>query len=438
MIKKVIDIIPKKEIKKEEFFPVVEEKTEKEEDFSFKKEEFSLKPEKPKRLFSSGQKIFIFTFVFLIFTFVLAYFNLSKAEILIWPETEKLILDSNLTVDLAAEGVDVSAKVIPGKLIEKEKIFTDNFTPTGESEEEGKAEGIIRVYNEYSTASQVLIATTRFMSSEGKLFRTPTKVIVPGATYEGGKLVAGEIDIKVIADESGSEYNIGPTTFSIPGFAGTARYTKFYAKSFEPMTGGTLNKTFQVTKEDLENAEKTLTEKAEQESSIFLKDYLGFEGFSSEHSYLDEAVQTEIIESFSLTQPGEEVDNFSFQVKAKSKNIVFKTEDFKNFSKEIIYSQIEEEKEIYEESLEVDYVLENVDFNSGKATLSLKISAIIYPAVNENNLKNGLSGKTLEESQLFLNDQPKIVKAEVKFWPFWVNSVPRDLNKIKLRLEFTP
>lgn len=418
MAKKIFDILPPKEFekKKVEEFPL-----EKEYRPRFKKPEFKIS----KKLSSS-----FFIPLVLISIGIFCYFTLSKAEIEIWPESEVLTFETKLTIDKTAENVDLLNKVIPGKIFEGEKTITEEFSSSGVVLKEKKAEGIIRVYNDYSTSPQVLIARTRFVSADGKLFRTPTKITIPGGHYEKGKFISGYLDVQVKADQPGPEYNIDPSTFSIPGFAGTARYTKFYGKSFQAMTGGFREEVPQVTQEDLDQAQKILEEKALKDCKVALK-----EKISPEFILLDDILDSKVIETFSLARPKEELEKFSFQVKANSTALVFKTEDAENFARDFILSQIPEDKQLYQESLKITYSLENVNLELAKAALSLQMEAKIYSDIDTENLKKGLSRKSLTEAKLFLEDQPQITQVLVKFWPFWVKKVPEDIGKIKIKLN---
>ena len=418
MAKKIFDILPPKEFekKKVEEFPL-----EKEYRPRFKKPEFKIS----KKLSSS-----FFIPLVLILIGIFCYFTLSKAEIEIWPESEVLTFETKLTIDKTAENVDFSNKVIPGKIFEAEKTITEEFLSSGIVLKEKKAEGVIRVYNTYSTSPQVLITRTRFVSADGKLFRTPTKITIPGGHYEKGRLVPGYLDAQVKADQPGPEYNIDPSTFSIPGFAGTARYTKFYGKSFQAMTGGFSEEVPQVTQEDLDQAQKILEEKALQNCQAALK-----EKISPEFILLDDILDSKIIETFSLARPKEELEKFSFQVKAFSLALVFKTEDAENFARDFILSQIPEDKQLYQESLKITYSLENVNLELTKATLSLQMEAKIYSDIDTEDLKKGLSRKSLTEAKLFLEDHSQITQVLVKFWPFWVKKVPEDVEKIKIKLN---
>jgi len=368
----------------------------------------------------------------LILAFLFCYFTLSKAEIEIWPETESLTFETKATIDREGENVDVSNKVIPGKTIVVEKTVSEEFPSSGEILKEKKAEGIIRVYNAYSTSSQALVSNTRFISAEGKLFRSLEKVTIPGGKYEGGKLVPGELDVKVVADQSGPEYNITATTFSIPGFAGTAKYTKFYGRSSENMAGGLREKVPQVTQDDLYLAQKTLEERALKESDTALKEKISSDPLLV---LLKEAQASEILETFSLARPKEELEKFNFQVKAKSEALVFNTKDIENFIKDFILSQIPESKKLHQESLKTNYLPETINLKTGKIILSLKAEAKIYSDINQTDLKRNLGRKSLAEAKIFLENQPHVTKTQVRFWPFWVKKVPEDADKIEIKLR---
>ena len=106
-------------------------------------------------------------------------------------------------------------------------------------EESGtKASGIITVFNEYSSDSQRLVASTRFLSSSGKIFRAIEDIYIPGMKTDGDEVIPGSIDAEVMANYLGTEYNISPSDFTIPGFKGTPKYDGFYGKSDTSMSGG--------------------------------------------------------------------------------------------------------------------------------------------------------------------------------------------------------
>ena len=66
------------------------------------------------------------------------------------------------------------------------------------------------------------------------------------------------------------------------------------------------------------------------------------------------------------------------------------------------------------------------------------MEAKIYSDIDQTNLKKGLSGKSLAEAELFLENQPQITRVLVKLWPFWVKKAPEDIERIEIRLRVDP
>jgi hypothetical protein len=382
-----------------------------------------------------GGRWLAFSLLLLVSLSAICYFTLSKAEIGLWPQTESLSLEKDLTVSLTVKQIDTLTNSIPAQTFQKEKQLTDTFQASGSILKEEKAKGVLKVYNAYSTSPQVLIATTRFVSSDGKVFRTPVAVTIPGGKYEGGKLVPGETDVEVVADQPGPDYNIDAAIFSIPGFAGTEKYTKFYGRSFSTMSEGLREERAVVTEKDLVEAKDALSVRAKQECQELLALELQAEGVATKFHYFADESLSKIVEEFTLTLAGEEVNEFNFQVKASCETLIFKKEDLWNFAKEVLLSQALTGYKIYEDGLKIDYSFQSVDWELGQMNLALHLNAKAYLDVDLNSLKNALVGKSLLESKLFLEGQPSLTKVSVRFWPFWVNQVPEEIEKIKVDIN---
>ncbi|MFH1401867.1 MAG: hypothetical protein ABIG40_02805 [Parcubacteria group bacterium] len=379
---------------------------------------------------ASFSKKIITISVFLLVVFVLvSNFVLNRAEIKIWPEVEISDLSEKVLASTAETSVDPQKKIIPAKIFTEEKTFSQEFSATGKTQEGQKASGQIRVYNNYSDVPQTLIKNTRFISAEGKLFRTIEKIIVPGGTYDKGKLQPGFIDADVVADQMGESYNIGPSTFSIPGFVGTPKYTAFYGKSSAAMSGGFLGEAPQVAKEDLDKAKKTLSDKATQEGKIFIKNTVP-DGFV----LLDEAIYSEITETTSSLPAGSKAQTFTYYVKVKLEAITFEKSVLESLSKEIILSNISPDKKIQEESMSIVYNFDSSDIKTGKLVLNASFSSKIYSDLDKKSLTQTLAGESLTKAREVLTAQSEIAKVQIKSWPFWTNTIPKDLQKIDVRL----
>lgn len=424
MAKKVFDILPPKKleekeerIKKEK---VIEEEKPEPELFEARKTRLPRFPKirlKRKLFFVSSIVLIVLILV------ILLSFKFSKIEIEIWPETQTLNFETRLTINTKTENSDFGNKILPGKIFEIEKTFSEEFLSSGKSLRQ--AEGIIRLYNAFTTNSETWLAGTRFVSSDGKLFKSKDRIAVPGAEIKNGKIVPSFVDVPVIAAEGGSDYNIGPSHFSIVAFKGTPRYYDFYGESSQPMTGG--GEVSQIKKEDLEKAEKVLTEKAGGELRGILKSEI-----PADFVFLVDASDIKILEKFSSAKEGMELEKFNFQVQAKISNISFKKEEVEKFIEQFILSQIPQGELIFKESLEIEYLPEIIDFDLGKITTSLNFSVKIYPEIDLRSLKSALIGKSLTETEIFLKNHPKIIRTKIHLSPFWLRSIPKNIEKIEI------
>lgn len=148
-------------------------------------------------------------------------------------------LQKNVTVNGDFRAVkDAGDNNLPFKLMELEHSTSGEVSATIEKDVERKSSGNIIIYNSYSSKTQKLIKRTRFETPDGKIYRIDKSVVVPGTTVQGGEIVPGSVEVTVYADIPGEEFNIGLTDFTIPGFKGDPRFSKFYARSKTPMEDG--------------------------------------------------------------------------------------------------------------------------------------------------------------------------------------------------------
>ncbi len=409
MPKEIIDIIPPEKIGKPKLL------------LSKKKE---LK--KPKRKIRF-RKLWFFLVLILIISGFGYGFTFSRVEIEIWPKMDTFELGLEIIVDSKAKEADWSAKIIPGYFLEERNSFSQQFPASGKIIKDEKAEGVIRIYNNYSGLSQSLRANTRFMAASGEVFRTPIRVVIPGKKTEKGKEVPGYIDVKVIADQPGPEYNIESTSFSIPGLVGTALYTKFYGRSFELMTGGFKGETPQVTKEDLEKAEIAVVKRLKAEGEQILEK----KAVDSGSILLKETFEQEVKATSSSAKAGVEVENFDFLAEVKSTVLIFEEEDINK----LILDQAPQGTRFYEKSLDINWKSKELNLIQGKITLDLEFSGEVYSDLDQLVLRRELKERPLLEAKEFLEKKSEISKVEIDSWPFWIKKIPRNLNKIKLKLK---
>lgn len=413
MAKRVVDIFPPK----------------KDNTFASKEAEKSVfyeRPSSPIKRFSASKKIAALSLLLLLAIFSLPLF-FSKAEIKVKPKTEPFDFTETVTINAKAQSIDTASKVIPGEIFERDKTLSEEFQASGSTFK--KSEGTIRLYNSFTTNTETWVKGTRFVSSEGKLFLSKDRIQVPGATLKSGRIAPSFVDVPVVAAETGEDYNIGPSKFSIAAFLGTARYTSYYGESFEGMIGGGLAPV--VTKGDLEDAQNLLVEKAKAELESELKRETP-EGFV----ILAKASQDDILEKSSSVEEGKEAEKFDFLVKIKLTLVSFKLKDLEELAYSLANSKIPPEKNFSRESLKAEYETEEAGPEPDSFLINLSVSTQIYSAIDLNSLKKNLIGKGRNEAKMLLTNQPEIAKVEIGVFPFWLQSLPKNLERIKVVMDF--
>ncbi len=184
-----------------------------------------------------------------------------------------------------------------------------------------------------------------------------------------------------------------------------------------------------MTKEDMERAEGILAEELKVEAFDVLENEV-----PEEFAFLPESIETKILEKSSSVNIGAETEKFNFQIKIKSATVAFKLKDVEDFAFLSLLSQTPIGKQIDRQSLKVEYSPETLNLELGKLIAQLNISAKIYPEIDLNSLKKGLSGKSSSEAEVLMENLPEISGSEIKLFPFWQRIIPKNLDKIKVEL----
>ena len=417
MSKKIYDIIPiKKEIYREKEESVEEKKPKKESFKSFKK--------------------YIPYFFVAVFVFIgaWAYFSFSVAEVEIWVEKEQIRLEDIIIINpnIDYNYINVIEGIVYGKLFFETRFEKQNFLATGKTIAEKKAQGIIRVYNNHSTENQVIIPQTRFVSTDGKLFRSVNKETIPGGKYVKGKLEPGYVDIEVVAAEAGEEYNIGPTNFSIPGFVGTAKYVDFYGKSSLPMIGGFKGESSIILKEDIDRAKIILQEK-------ILRDiYHSIISIAEKEDFIilgeEFLLKKEILKENLSFKEGDIVSDFDYEIEIYAEFLGFKKMTIEAIARSLIDLNIDDNKKIKENSINIEYELLEIN-NQGEVAVKTIYQAEIYSEINLTEIEKKILGQEREEIRNILLNVYGIEKVQINSWPLFRSRTPSNIEKIKIKLN---
>ena len=356
----------------------------------------------------------------------------SRLALKIQPYLEALSFEETFEVRVEAESIGLAEKIIPGRFFEEDIEKWEQFKSSGVSQETGKAQGEIRVYNSHSPPTPITLrAGTRFLSSDnGKIFRCPEKIYLPAAKISQGKVVPSSVEVNVEAQEVGEDYNIGPSKFSLPGLAGDPLYYTIYAESQSPMTGGFIKEVKIVSTQDIANAQDSLLRILFREAKDSLRNKI-----PEDFVLLERAISEEESDIDCLQKPGGEYAEFSCQGNIKIKGLGFKLSDLKALAREFVAKIISPSEKLVEGSLNFEYLGQNLVLEKGKMILDLKIEGATYKDILIETLREQVEGKSKEEiKEIILNNYPQIESTSIKFWPFWIKKAPKTSERIKIEL----
>jgi hypothetical protein len=180
----------------------------------------------------------------------------ASATVDITPSSQKAHIDQTFTASKDGTGADLMFR-----FMSLSETQTKHVPDTIDKNIKKNSTGTVVIYNAYNGDSQRLIKNTRLESSDHKIFRLNDSVVVPGAKISKGKIIEpGSVFAVVYADVADKDYNIGLSDFTIPGFKGDPRYSKFTARSKpdSPIGGGFSGKVMVPTDEAIATAQAAL------------------------------------------------------------------------------------------------------------------------------------------------------------------------------------
>lgn len=367
--------------------------------------------------------------VSVIFCFFAFSFLFSRAQVSVTLKTKSVALNENLSASL-----DPASDVLPFELTHLSDEASKTISLNEEDFKES-AKGKVVLYNKFSSSPQALSIDTRLEGSNGKIYKTKTKLVIPGMSKAG---VPGQISADIYAGAEGSAYNSSPLDFKIFGFKGTAKYEKFYGRSVGDITGGIAGKSRQAS--DLQKMETQKELRAILENKLFNKISGQIPGFLL---YKDATfLKTDNIAVGSASPNGSVV----LTLKGSLYGIIFNEQ---KLTQKIAKDNIDkyDNSEVYIPNIKdltlslpaqaglsnkEDISSENVkdiSFNlSGPAKIVWKLDSDKFTA--------SLLNKPKKDINQILSQYPNIDSVLVKLSPPWVQSLPNKIENIKVTTDY--
>lgn len=335
--------------------------------------------------------------------------------------------ENGFLASVGVSAVDAETRSLPAELFTEDKNATELFPASGHRNVSQKAIGKVTIYNAYSSQSQSLVATTRFVTSDGKVFRLDSGVVVPGAKVEGGKITPSSIEAAVTADKAGPDYNIGPVErLTIPGFQGSAKYEGFYGAIVSPTTGGFVGEKAVPTDADIKTAKSKMQDvlRAALTATVLSK-------LPEDFKILEDTVEVNIIR-ITVNERTDEKGNFSVFGEGKMRAIGFRETDLRS----VLGTAVSREYLNYRfRELKLEYKNAKADFAKSELRFTAAADAVIEPPFDDQGFRSQIAGQKIKEIRRMIAALPDLADAKVSFWPRWLLRAPRNTERVLVTVQ---
>ncbi len=374
---------------------------------------------RPKSLRLYRNIAYFFIFLVIILLSGVLYFAFVKVTITIIPNQERI--SNNMIFDVydkSKQGGE-SKDAVKG-IVRKVPInYSIEYESTGTEVVGKEAVGEVKLINNY-TKNQPLVATTRLLSSDNKLFRLKETVNVPA----GGFVVA-----EIYADEPSPDMAIGPTKFTVPGlWAGLQ--DQIYAESEDDIIYRQKVKKY-IVEMDIENGVRDLKQQLlSQAKSEINKTY-------EEYGQIIYKIDENSIVNKVDGKKGDEVDKFSITMDADVIVVAFDESKASDLAKNKFVSSLTKNKELITFDEEnIIYSLNNYDYLNGDATINATFEGKVSLKEDSSVVdKDKILGLKNEELNAYLSELPDIAGYEVKYYPSFIKIVPKLSDRIEIKIK---
>jgi len=367
--------------------------------------------------------IIIFAALSVFLIAAVGYLSFAKATIEVTPKVDEAETQFTTSIQPNPNLDPRKAETITGRIIDASDEGGLEVNQVSTKQIDEYASGTVTLTNTRGQA-QPLLATTQLLSSEGVLFRTVSRVVVPAGS---------SIQADVVSDQPGAAGNIGPSHFTIVKlFQGWQ--DQIYGDSSEAMTGG-VREVQMVTQEDIDAAKNELSEQVYTNATENIRTKLE-EG----EMILEQALSKEVLEFSSSVEANTEADSFSISMKGRVTAVVFEEGQLLELAKSKLQSEISTDRELSDYRMsDLKYTVGTYDLNNGTAELEVFFKGqTVLKLSNDIFDKSQLFGLRQEEVKQYFDEFQDIENIEVKFSPFWVTTVPAIESKVDIKIVSPP
>jgi hypothetical protein len=343
---------------------------------------------------------------------------IPRADITITTKLESLSKDFDITFDPGITDISVENKAIPSTMDTISASVEGTYEASGSQDGGTKASGTIMIKNETST-SQSLVSNTRFLSTKGKQFRLVDAVTIPAKD---------SIEGKIIADNTGEDYNIPPGKLTIPGFEDNpTKFASIYGELGTALNNGASQDGIVVTEQDIEKARTDLQKKL---TEVVNKQV----GERKDSKAL--AIQTKLndIQYTGLPNPGDRARSFTVKASGNLQGVFYKEEDLDKLIKSLLASQVIESRELGSD-IKINFDPPQEFPNKQAVKSRVYVDYSLQPKFDEGGISRNIRLKTVSQAQDYIKGLDNVDSADLKLIPGFSPVLPILSSRIRIIIK---
>lgn len=345
---------------------------------------------------------------------------LTSAQVNLFAKASKSPVAFDFTADPSTSKADLATATIPATQLKVDKTVSGSTPATGKKDVGTKASGTMTVSNG-TGVDQPLQAGTRFVSGD-KIFRSTSDVTVPAATLDKqGNKVRKSVSVGVTADANGDQYNLAPTSYSIPGLGGGIDVTAQGGQ----MQGGTTKTQSVVSQADVDKAAATAIEAAKDDAKKAVDGKAGKDQVVLDGSFVQKPGAVNANPAV-----GSEASQVSVSVPVVYTELAVSKQDLQNLVKAQAQKVVGANNQVYDDGFGNLVVTGN-----GTTKFNGSTNAYAGPKIDTAELAKQMKGKKYGEAENIANQTPGVEKSEIKLSPSWATNMPTSVKRIKITVK---
>jgi hypothetical protein len=361
---------------------------------------------------------------------VFAYFALAvlpKATIAV--KTDSSAVNSSLVTTLKTGNtvtLDPATNTVPATSQQTQKTQNQQVPATGQQNNGQKASGSVTMSAGACSGSVPSdVPAGVGLSGSGLTFITQQNTSFTPVVSHGKCTFQSASATTVVAQNGGSQYNIGAATFTVAGRSDVS------ASSSSSMTGGTDDITKIVTQSDIDNAKQKINSQDADSIKQELKSGLIAKGLFA----IDASFNAGTPDVKTSANPGDAAENVTVTETITYSMLGAKESDLQKLIKNDVKGKIDLSKQQI-----LDYGMNSAVFglqtqNPDGAAVTMQTTVVVGSELNVATIKKQVAGKKGGDAKSIIKQNPGVTDVTVTYSPFWVSSIPKNTSKITINVQ---